>query len=368
MKKLGIIARKLEEDSIFGTLTYYLEDMVRFSTHLEVATVVFSPFDWHPESATIRSFTFDGTKWFEEQSPIPKLIYNRFSPLTPSEWELYQKMVSHLEACGHEFCNPPQLESVLKDKRRFQTFLEQNKLPVIPLHNDYSLETILGTLEVFQTIYVKPFAGSGGHGISLLSLEGDQLTIQSEVGKRLVAPKDLSQELMAMFPPDEYILQPMARIGRYRGACYDIRSMIQNNGLNQYEISAISVRLGQKGRWVSNLNSGGNGLAIEELEDHFKSVFNTSLHEVVREVKRLSRMTAKLLTAKYGDFAEIALDMLLTQDRGLIILEGNSKPSRWVFNTIAEQYESGTVLHSKYRALREKTVVYPMLFASNKLR
>ncbi|MEL7148247.1 MAG: hypothetical protein AAFO69_17870, partial [Bacteroidota bacterium] len=124
MKRLGVTARKLNQAPIFGTLTYYLEDMVRFSDHLDVEIVVFSPSDWLANTLLLKCYSFNDGRWEEHQSEIPSLIYNRFSPLDDQEWDVYNQMVGHLSNLNYQFCIPLALESLLRDKSRFQSFLE----------------------------------------------------------------------------------------------------------------------------------------------------------------------------------------------------------------------------------------------------
>ncbi|MEL7147738.1 MAG: YheC/YheD family protein, partial [Bacteroidota bacterium] len=224
------------------------------------------------------------------------------------------------------------------------------------------------TLEEQRTIYIKPRYGSGGRGITLLRYEGNHVVIQSESTIKSLAIEDLSETLSQDFPADNFVLQPGARVRKYKGACYDIRAMIQNDGTDRYEVTAISVRVGRKGHWVSNLNSGGDGLAIEALDDHFRQEFGQSASAVVHEVKEISERCVGPIKDTYGDFAEIALDMLYTVDHGPVILEGNSKPSRWVFNRIAEQHPEGSPLYDRYKFLRKKTVSLPVLYAQHKLK
>ena len=369
MKTLGIIARHLDSPAPFGTLTYYLEDMIRMKGDLKVSIAVFSPLDWDPQRSLIRSHTFDGNQWHEHEIAIPQLLYTRFTPRSSAEWDQYNDMVNTLERQGYHFCVPLALEALLRDKQQFQHFLETHQLPAIPLidYRPGETEEVLKAVQQFQTLYIKPRAGSGGKGISLLSLAEAHVLIKTEEIHYEVSPGELANFLSQHFPPDQYLLQPKARTRHYHDACYDIRAMIQNDGRDAYEVSAISVRVGQAGHWVSNLNSGGDGLAIEALELHFQEHFGKTAAEIAEEVTVLSRRCADLLSKQYGDFAEIALDMLYTEDLGAIILEGNSKPSRWVFNRIAGQYPVGSQLHERYKSLRKKTVVYPLRYAVNKV-
>ena len=38
----------------------------------------------------------------------------------------------------------------------------------------------------------------------------------------------------------------------------------------------------------------------------------------------------------YGSFIEIGYDILFTKNKGPVIIEGNAKPSRWIFNVISD--------------------------------
>lgn len=71
------------------------------------------------------------------------------------------------------------------------------------------------------------------------------------------------------------------------------------------------------------------------------------------------------LHAKFGNFAEVGFDILLTLDRGPLVLEANSQPGRKIFKAIASLYEENSAEFLRYKELRRTSVRLPLIFALN---
>jgi hypothetical protein len=61
----------------------------------------------------------------------------------------------------------------------------------------------------------------------------------------------------------------------------------------------------------------------------------------------------------------LGFDILLTEDRGPIILEANSKPARWIFNLLAARFPENSEEALYYRQLRAQSVAAPLHFLAN---
>jgi hypothetical protein len=85
---------------------------------------------------------------------------------------------------------------------------------------------------------------------------------------------------------------------------------------------------------------------------------------MLEQVKKISFDTCLTINQEFGEFAEIGLDFLLTTE-GPIVMEGNARPSRWVFNVLADRYEADPEKSLFYKSQRALSVKVPAVFAKN---
>ena len=114
---------------------------------------------------------------------------------------------------------------------------------------------------------------------------------------------------------------------------------------------------------TSNLNSGGTALPLEELADFFQKKYMYSIDNLHLDIDKLCLQCAEVIRNEIGNFCEIGFDILITKDRGPIIIEGNAKPSRWVFVKIADYLDSIGKDNSYYLDRRRETVRVPLKYA-----
>jgi glutathione synthase/RimK-type ligase-like ATP-grasp enzyme len=363
-KELGIIAQLENDPTPFGKQTIYFQDMVNFGFDLPVTLFVFSPIDWIENTNKILAYSFENGKWSSYMRTIPKIIYDRFTAKSQIESDKILKFREYLKRNNYNFLINPDLAELLRNKLKFHEFLIANNLPTI---NGFHISNITQNklIELFNyndTIYIKPISGSGGFGIAICEKNNDKAILKTTTETLEINVEELANILVSKFS-NNYFIQTKALTDYYNNCPYDIRVLIQNYGNKNYEITGIVVRVGQQGAWVSNLNSGGKGIAYEELENYFIETYK--FHDLKNIITKICLDCCLKLDEIYDGFAEIAFDILLTFDKGPIIIEGNSKPARWVFNSIASNYELNSEQDIKYKELRKKTVILPLIYVTN---
>ena len=215
-----------------------------------------------------------------------------------------------------------------------------------------------------KTIYIKPLNGSRGRNISIIKKENNKYNLFFNSKKNLIKRKEILFYLKKKFDKNLFFIQKKAKTFEFSNSPFDIRVLIQNKGNNNYALTGMAVRKGKKNHWISNLDAGGKALRLEEINFLVKKEMNKNIYFIKKEIENICLKTCELLHSKYGDFSEIAFDILLTKDLGIIILEGNSKPARWIFNSIAFDLKD-EFLKKKYFNLRKKSVRLPLIFAMN---
>lgn len=365
--RVGILAREEAEWTPFGKQTVFFEEMAAAGADLPVSLFVFSPMRWEADSADVAGYEFAEGVWQEAVRPIPDVLYDRFTAKAPGEKAQYLKIMDFLIARKSAFTTPPEMVALLKDKVEFHRYLETRGIPTLPATRIGALtpQELEAYWAYHPTLYIKPVTGSNGAGIAILELQGDQGTLRIPNLQPIEIPKsDCFEYLKKYFDGAEYFVQPKARMIRYEDRPYDIRVLIQNRGQNRYQITGQGVRIGNPVTWVSNLSAGGGARPLEVLQE---AIVRCGLDyaEQLAQMEAVCMRCTHLLHEQFGDFAEIAFDILLTEDRGPIVLEANGKPARRIFILLARNFPEGSARHEEFKSLRRQSVRAPMVFVAN---
>lgn len=366
-KLLGIASVEQSEFYPFGKQTFYFEDMVRSTLDLEVDTFFFSPLDWDSKKNEVEGFIFKEEKWSKAQSQFPEIIYDRAFAKTKDGKTKIDNFRSYLKQNKIPVLNPIEFADLLNHKIEFHNFLIENLLPTLealPVNYICSSNFLLA-LKNLKEFYLKPTFGTGGSGIYVISFERNSIAFKNHTNtetKRFETIDQLYTFITNVLDIKEYFIQPKAETICYNNSPFDIRVIVQNYGLSDYRVTGIGVRIGQENSFVSNLNSGGSALPLEALSNYYQSHFSKNIFTEIESISSICLQCCKILDKAYGNFLEIGFDILLTKDRGPIILEANSKPSRWIFNVLAEYYKDNPQQVEKYKKLRFETVRVPIIF------
>lgn len=363
-KLLGIAALEQPEWPPYGKQRFYFEDMVNACKGMDIDFFFFSPFHIDSEKPILGWMYKDGC-WQKTMQPLPYLIYDRaFSGIAEEKTQL-AAFRNLLKAGPFRVLNPVDMAFLLDDKTAFHRFLALENIPTLEAS---PFEWLLtgADFDKNPVYYIKPISGSGGLGIYVAEKKGGQFLLKNHLNSEQETFADLSSLYHALAKRIEaakYFVQPKANIIDYEGSPYDLRVLIQNYGEADYRISGMALRIGQNGSNVSNLQAGGSALPLEDIDTYFQSNFNRSLQEEKEKIEALCLHCCKILHQQYGSFLEIGLDLLLTSDRGPVVMEGNARPSRWIFNVLADRFKQDANKSAYFRGLRIETVRVPGLYA-----
>jgi glutathione synthase/RimK-type ligase-like ATP-grasp enzyme len=367
-KIIGVIARKHENITPFGNQTFFFEDMVRESQNLAVDIIFFSPQDWVEGSFEIDGFSFLNNEWTFSKYKIPRIIFDRFI----SDGEIQDHIKSFRNFLGENnfhVTNPLKLVQLLSNKLDFYKFALNSELPTIPtfLLRNISKEAIDHLINESKAIYLKPISGLKGNGISVLEKDSNNIYLLHLPSKQTIRilNTNLLEILNATFDPDCYIVQPKANSPNFNHSPFDIRVLVQNHGNKKYLITGMGVRVGEKRSWVANLSQGSKAISIYELEEFYQKHYGKDIKLEISRIENVCLNCCQKLHEQFGDFVEIGIDIMLTLDQGPLILEGNSKPGRWIFNQIADGYPENSENFGKYKTIRSNSVRIPIVFATN---
>ena len=365
-----ITARKQEEFPPFGLQTFFFEELMALNHHRHYKLKIYFADPLEQElSNLLQGFELINSKWIKVDFLLPEFIYDRFS--TPNI-ELYEKAECFRNFClsqGCRFANPRPLVQLLRNKFSFHKFLERQNMVDIPSmesrHIDEQL--VIHWLDKYGGVYFKPCEASNGRGI-IVAKKINEGIIFIENGQQIFTIKEGFHEKLQFFNRSNYIIQPQIKYIQQVNVPFDLRVIVQNEGLSVYKVTGSGIRVGKTGSFVSNLNAGGYGVGIEDLETllNINLVDNNLLYLAI---ERKCLKIAHELHLHYGSFCEVAFDILLDENYKPHVLEVNANPGRWLFTKIADRYDkTNKVLSEKYRKMREICVEMPLRFAVNEMK
>jgi glutathione synthase/RimK-type ligase-like ATP-grasp enzyme len=340
--------------------------MVTESLDLPVSIFVFSPMRWEDNLTNIKGYELTDGIWNEVERQIPNIIYDRFTAKAKGEKEQYLKFRNFLVSKNTNFTTPLSLVTLLKDKVQFHRYLLKKGIPTLPavIIKDLTRQEFDNFFEYNSVLYIKPISGSNGAGISILETYDKKGIFKEQTNSIEVDKTECFEYLINNFDKDNYFIQPKAKTLNYEDKPYDIRVLIQNYGHKKYKITGQGVRIGEQGNWISNISAGGGAKPLEVLKPTIeKNGFDFS--EQIEKMEKMCIDCTHALHDFYGDFVEIAFDILLTEDLGPIILEGNSKPARWIFNLLSDNYPKNSPEFKKFQKIRMLSVKLPLIFITN---
>jgi len=370
---LGIAAVEQEDFYPFGKQTFFFEDMVRSSLDLAIDLFFFSPLAWKIECKQIDGFVYRDNAWIKISAPFPGIIYDRAFTKSSEGKRKLQEFRNYMKKGKVPFLNPVDLAELLNNKVEFHKFLIDNGLPTL---NAYPARISISTrfqnaMERGKEFFLKPTYGTGGFGIfNITKQQGNYLLINHTSTKTITfrSINELFSYISGILDLEEYFIQEKADLSFISNSPFDIRVIVQNSGIKDYRISGSGVRVGLEKSLVSNLNSGGTAMPVEYLADYYLQHFSRDISLEINRIYDICLECSVLLHNEFGNFLEIGYDILLTNDLGPIIIEGNPKPSRWIFNMIADNYKDNLGMEKKYRGLRVETVRAPVLFTAKNYR
>jgi|GEM_PF-5747446 len=352
----------------FGFQTFYFNELQEAADSLGLSLFYIDPLEQITGNELLKGYINKNGNWEGVVAELPKLVYYRFSSSDKNELEISEKFKRFCVENKVVFANPLPLVDILNDKWLFHQFLQRNNIADIPtlLPKDFKEPQLKKWLEEFGAVYLKPKNASNGRGVNQIKFSKDKYSCTSEVGV-FTFDADSFNQFFERFP--EHIIQPAIFPISLDRQPFDIRIMVQNTGTT-YQISGMGIRLGKSGGYISNLKGGGDGLGIEEVASLLPK--NTDTIFLIEETKKKCLSLCEVFHKEWGDFCEVAFDVLLDKNLQPLVLEANANPGRWLFNKIADTYANdrgirNKALWKKYREMRNVSVKTPVLFLKHRL-
>lgn len=354
----------LQEDRArpFGKQTQFFEDMVKYYETPQVKLLFFSPYTWNHDTAVLEGLIYQDGTWQPSTTQKPTLVYDRSFSRNPDEKLWLSDFRDSLNDQGVTLFNPVSIQELSTNKETCAQWQESRGFSV--LKTSPLSDLLEGKLENVRQLYLKPRSGSRGIGVLKLHRIQDQYRLYANEGSFQNFPslESLADHLSSTLIATDYIVQEEANLYAFRDAPFDLRLVVQNVG-GEFLITGEAVRIGQPGAIVSNLSSGGAAISLAEFQSEMGNTEKQQIATELDQARKDCLAFTNALQQEFGNFAELGFDVLLTCDKGPIILEVNAKPSRWVFVQIADHEAEKGNSSAPFLDMRKRTVINPVRYA-----
>lgn len=326
MISFGMMALTLKSE-----LSYFTEIAKRADAS-NITCYCFTPATIHPVSHLVQGQRFDSHKeeWVMDEFPVPKILYDRCFYTDDLRSKQTLAIVQWLKSRE----DLTFLGNGLPNKWSIYEILAKSALsPYVPeTEKAAESKSVIEKLHKWKKIVLKPAFGSGGNGLYTIQCSGRTFKIEADFTGSLTVDMFHSQTeteawLNQLFIKRDYLVQPYYSLTDIENRPFDIRVLLQKNSLGNWVIRGKGIRRGKHNGIVSNLHAGGEVMPFEE---YVASLPRKISAFMILELNEILSKLPGILESSFPSLFELGIDIGVSKDHALWILDTNSKPGRKV--------------------------------------
>ena len=314
-------------------------DLLQTGKKMGILTYVVTTKDLKLSAPRVLGYTYDSDResWNSAWFPRPTIVYNRI-PQREDERLLRVKrklaaITKHpgIKLFNRRFFNKWSLFQWLNQSRTTRT--------CIPETRQLTRSGVLtGLLRKHRLLYLKPVRGKAGVGIMTVKVQPEKnmpyrLQIQEEKGSstyhcttlQRLWGKVLKQSAILGEP---YIAQQGIVLASVNDRPFDLRALIQKNGLGKWELTGIGARVAGDSSITTHVPRGGY---IEDPERLLTSIFGREKSaKVLGKVRETTLAVARQIErSSHTRLCEMSMDLGVDTTGHVWFFEANSKPMKF---------------------------------------
>jgi len=191
-------------------------------------------------------------------------------------------------------------------------------------------------LRLYDSVYLKPDKGTGGHGIYKLTKNEKRYILRNgSLSKQFDSLDKLYSSLHKLQLKSKYVVQRGIGLLRHRNRPFDIRVMVQKNRSKQLEVTGVIGRMAKPRKIVTNYHSGGTPLPVDILlKSHLNGVKRL---KYIKKIELLGKNASVVLAKSYRKNRAFGVDIAIDSKLKLWVLEVNTRPDMSIFNTLSNK-------------------------------
>ncbi|MFT8320741.1 MAG: YheC/YheD family protein [Bacillus sp. (in: firmicutes)] len=353
MNHFGIMTLSLDSESS------YINEIAKHADPSSFLIYHFVPSTFHPftEKVKGRIYKHETNSWVSGEFPIPTILYDRCFYHESSHSNQCKNIVTWLKKrediafIGNGLPNKLTLYNVLKQSS-LQAYIPKTKTL------DHA-ESLLAELSPAYPVIIKPINGSQGNGIYYIEKRHKEILVKTDKKDKQVEhifshSKKFTSWLNSLLAKNAYLSQPYLPLYNKKKQPFDIRSLLQKSPSGKWKIVEKGIRVGEANRIISNLSAGAE---VIPFQDWLKNTSFPLKNFLENEVNDILSSIPEVLEKAFPSLFEIGVDIGVTENGSLWILDINSKPGRKVilsaYPQLAEQLYKAPTLYAATVSLKK---------------
>ncbi|MDA1476044.1 YheC/YheD family endospore coat-associated protein [Bacillus changyiensis] len=310
----------------------YAEELAIRASNDGIRFIRFTPLDITPGSTQIKAHSYHpkSAQWNEIKCEIPDWIYDRCFYGKDQRSRKAKPIVEWLK----KYPKTSFLGYGLPDKWTVFKTLKTNSIvqAYLPLTTiAKSGQDILRRLAKEKSCVLKP-AYSGGRGIIYLEMTGKTVKASYQVGKHKQLKSFSKQASFETWCKKilqhRYLLQSYLDIQDQEGYPCDIRLLLQKNSSDEWKLAGKTVRRSYQHALLTNTTGTAEAMSFE---NWLLSIPKKRQTILLDDLNTIHQAVPSTLEAEHGRLFELGLDICLTKDGKVWLIDVNSKPGKKTF-------------------------------------
>jgi glutathione synthase/RimK-type ligase-like ATP-grasp enzyme len=339
---------------ILGIMTHRVSRPQVFSRHAKSAIaekfdglLMYTPRDVNMKKRQISGNLYKNGSWSKATVPFPpiNLDIGFYSPEDMHRATIVKKS-SQLPFTGYGLGNKCKIQSHLVQSSYLKPYL-------LPTEQVKTAEAFVSFVKKHESVMLKPINGWGGKGIIRVTLHKDHFIVQRDGKDNQQLPRaELAKYVRGVLGSGRHLMQKWIDIRNTKGSVFDIRALLQKNGLGDWQTSGMAVREGKRGKITSNIKSGGDAYDVSQyLTNEFGAEMGEKLTETVTEI---AEYIPSFLEKSYKSrLSELGIDLAVDRSGKPWLIEVNIKPGKMIMKRVYGQKAWEQSLHIGYQYARK---------------
>jgi hypothetical protein len=314
-------------------------DLINTGKQMGIITYVITVKNLKLQSARVLGYTFrnEDDTWVQSWFPRPSIVYNRIPQREDERLPRVKKKLAaiskqpDIRLFNRRFFNKWSLFQWLNENKSTKSYIPETKKLTDPI-------VLAGLLKKHRLLYLKPVRGKAGVGIMTVMVQPEKklpyrLQIQEEKGSRTFRCGTMRRLWDRVVKQSDvlgepYIAQQGILLAAVNNRPFDLRALVQKNGIGQWELSGIGARVAGDSSITTHVPRGGY---IDDPEKLLVSIFGKEkTGKVLGKVRNTTITLAKQIErSAHNRLCEMSMDLGVDTTGHVWFFEANSKPMKF---------------------------------------
>ncbi|WP_139491728.1 YheC/YheD family endospore coat-associated protein [Brevibacillus dissolubilis] len=329
------------------------KDIIKSGKKHGALVYVFTPgsIDW--EHKKVRGYLYHEKNdiWSEAVMPFPHVVYNRIPTRKVERRDDVRITLQQIAATQNVTLFNPRFF----DKHQLFELLEKRPEAVPYLPDTKRVDTFArfkSFCQKYPFVYLKPILGKAGEGIMRIEKNGTRWRLQrvhnqKSITRHFSTLESAWKHFISKAKEKPYLLQEGISLATYQKRPFDIRVLIQRNGLGDWHVTGYGIRRAGKKSITTHVPRGGSILSTDKV---LPSLFGEHADLVHQHIEHSALTLARLLSHEIPSLAEMSMDLGLTMDGRIWFFEANSKPEKFDEPNIRRSSLKNIIQYAQYVA------------------